>query len=81
MWNRKESPLRIEKRFEFDNYQKISKFMTIIDELCKTNSIYPNVSFGNNFVSFTIFLSTKEKSLKENDFSKKIDKIFEKIQK
>jgi len=27
MWNERESPLRIEKRFEFDQYSKISKFM------------------------------------------------------
>ena len=79
MWNRKESPLRIEKRFEFDDYQKISKFMRIIDELCKKKSIYPNVSFGKNFASLTVFIDGEELSASENDFSKKIDEIFEQI--
>ena len=35
MWNERESPLRIEKRFEFDQYSKISKFMGEIEKLCK----------------------------------------------
>ena len=35
MWNKRESPLRIEKRFEFDQYSKISKFMEEIEKLCK----------------------------------------------
>ena len=79
MWNYRESPLRIEKRFEFENYENTSKFMTKIDELCKTKSIYPNISFGKNFVSFTIFIESSTLSTMEDEFSKKIDKIFEKI--
>ena len=55
MWNKRESPLRIEKRFEFEKYSKISKFMEKIDQLCKEKNIYPNISFGKNFVSVCIF--------------------------
>ena len=39
MWNERESPLRIEKRFEFEQYSKISKFMGKIDKLCKERDI------------------------------------------
>nr|WP_075488289.1 4a-hydroxytetrahydrobiopterin dehydratase [Prochlorococcus marinus] len=76
MWNKRESPLRIEKRFEFDEYSKISKFMEKIDKLCKEKNIYPNISFGKNFVSLSIFLNTKEISNEEKDFSKDIDKFY-----
>ena len=76
MWNERESPLRIEKRFEFEEYSKISKFMEKIDKLCKENDIYPNISFGMNFVSLTIFLENKKISNKEKDFSKDIDKFY-----
>ena len=68
MWNKRESPLRIEKRFEFEQYSKISKFMEKIEKLCKEKDIYPNISFGKNFVSLTIFLDNKEISDKEKDF-------------
>ena len=76
MWNKRESPLRIEKRFEFEKYSKISNFMEKIEKLCKKKDIYPNISFGKNFVSLSIFLDTKEVSIEENDFTKEIDKFY-----
>ena len=76
MWNERESPLRIEKRFEFEEYSKISKFIVKIEKLCKEKGIYPNISFGKNFVSLSIFLDSKEISTKEKDFSKDIDEFY-----
>ena len=76
MWNERESPLRIEKRFEFEQYSKISEFMQKIEKLCKEKDIYPNISFGKNFVSLSIFLDSKEISCKEKDFSTDIDKFY-----
>ena len=76
MWNERESPLRIEKRFEFEQYSKISKFMEKIEKLCKEKDIFPNISFGKNFVSLSIFLDNKEVSEREKDFSKDIDKFY-----
>ena len=76
MWNERESPLRIEKRFEFEQYSKISKFMEKIEKLCKEKDIYPNISFGKNFVSLSIFLENNEISNKEKEFSEDIDKFY-----
>jgi len=76
MWKERESPLRIEKRFEFEQYSKISKFMMKIEKLCKESDIYPNISFGKNLVSLSIFLDNQEISNKEKDFSKDIDKFY-----
>ena len=76
MWNQKESPLRIEKRFEFEEYPKISIFMKKIDELCKEKNIYPNISFGKNFVSITVFLGSEKLSKIEKDFSNQIDNFY-----
>ena len=76
MWNQRESPFRIEKRFEFEEYSKISKFMVKIEQLCKKNNIYPNISFGKNFVSLSIFFANEKISDKEKDFSNDIDNFF-----
>ena len=76
MWKERESPLRIEKRFEFNQYSKISKFIGEIEELCKEKDIYPNISFGKNFVSLSIFLENHEISNKEKEFSEDIDKFY-----
>ena len=77
MWNLKKTPLRIDKRFEFKEYSRISQFMENIDKLCKEKNIYPNISFGKNFVSMTIFLEDKEISSLEKEFSQQIDKFFQ----
>ena len=76
MWEERESPLRLERRFEFDNYQQSSKFMKEIDTLCKESKIYPNISFGSRFVSITIFSETEEISIKEREFTLKINEQF-----
>ena len=78
MWNKRESPLRIEKRFEFEQYSKISKFIEKIEKLSKERDIYPNISFGKNFVSLSIFLDSKDKEIssKGKDFSNDVDKFY-----
>ena len=76
MWNQRESPSRIEKRYEFEDYSRISEFMKMIEVLCKDKNIYPNISFGKNFVSITIFLDDKKISDIEEDFSNRIDKFY-----
>ena len=76
MWNQRETPLRVEKRFEFEEYSRISKFMKMVDELCKKDNIYPNISFGKNFVSITIFLGSDKLSKIEKDFTKQIDNFY-----
>ena len=76
MWNKRESPLRVEKRFEFDEYSRISKFMKMVDALCKEKKIYPNISFGKQFVSVTIFLDSEKLSKIEKDFSNQLDKFY-----
>ena len=76
MWDEKKSPLRLERRFEFDNYQQSSKFMKEIDSLCKENKIYPNISFGTKFVSITILPDIEEISVEEREFTAKINEKF-----
>ena len=76
MWEERKSPLRLERRFEFDNYQQSSKFMKEIESLCTETNIYPNISFGSKFVSITIFSDLEEISIKEKEFSNKISEKF-----
>ena len=76
MWKEKDSPSRIEKRFEFENYSKTSLFMKEIDNLCKNKNIFPNISFGSQFVGITIFFEKVNISVKEKQLSREIDDIF-----
>ena len=58
------------------NTQKLVNSWGEIEKLCKERDIYPNISFGKNFVSLTIFLDNKVLSEKEKNFSKDIDKLY-----
>ncbi len=78
MWYEKDNPPRIERRFEFENYSKTSLFMRDIDNLCKSRNIFPNISFGSQFVGITIFFEKANISKMENEFLKEIDNIFSK---
>ena len=77
MWIERKSPSRIERRFEFESYTRISFFMERIENLCKEKEIYPNISFGKTFVSITIFLEDEEINQRFTAFSKMIDEIYE----
>ena len=79
MWKEKQSPSRLEKRFEFDIYQITSNFMSHIDDLCKEKEIYPNISFGGKFASITIFFQSDKISIKEKELSTEIDNRYEKL--
>ena len=79
MWNIKKSPPRLEKRFEFDDYKKISLFLEKVDNLSKTSEIFPNISFGKNFVSFTIFLISDEISQAEENFTSIVEQNFREL--
>ena len=79
MWNEKDNPPRIERRFEFENYSKTSLFMKDIDNLCKSKNIFPNISFGSQFVGITIFFEKANISNMEKEFLKEIDDIFSRI--
>jgi len=53
--------------------------MKDIDNLCKSKNIFPNISFGSQFVGITIFFEKANISNMEKEFSKEIDDIFSRI--
>ena len=57
-------------------FDKRKNHEKIIMALRNLREIYPNISFGKNFVSLSIFLDNEEISDKEKDFSIDIDKFY-----
>ena len=66
----------LKKDLNLSNTQKLVNSWGKLNKLCKERDIYPNISFGKNFVSLSIFLDNEEISEKEKDFSKDIDKFY-----
>ena len=76
-WEQRNRPIRLEKRFEFDNYQKTRDFLDLLGELSEARSLYPDISFGKTYVNITLRPESEENdgalTDRENAFATEID--------
>ena len=56
-WKEKTSPARLERRFEFADYDATRAFLDMAAELSKATDVYPDVSFGRTYVNMTLYLN------------------------
>src|SRR3569623_414274 len=56
-WKEKTSPARLERRFEFADYDATRAFLDMAAELSKATEVYPDVSFGRTYVNMTHYLN------------------------
>ena len=54
-WRRRERPLRLECRHVFADYEALRNFLDRAAELSESVGIYPNLSFGRDYVNMTLF--------------------------
>lgn len=54
-WQRRERPLRLERRLEFADYEATQGFLEGTAGLSEQTGIYPNLSFGRTYVNLTLF--------------------------
>jgi 4a-hydroxytetrahydrobiopterin dehydratase len=54
-WRRRERPLRLERRFEFPDYEATAAFTERAGALSESTGIFPNLSFGRTHASMTLF--------------------------
>ena len=53
-WNKRNRPLRLEKRFEFDSYEKTRDFLDRIGDYFESVKRFPDISFGKTYVNITV---------------------------
>ncbi len=54
-WQRRERPLRLERRLEFPNYGAARVFLDDAAALSEETGIYPDLNFGRTYVNLTLF--------------------------
>lgn len=54
-WRRRDRPLRLERRLEFPDYDRLRVVLDRIADLSEATGIYPNQSFGRDYVNLTLF--------------------------
>ncbi len=53
-WETRNRPVRLERRFEFDNYDQTRDFLEKLGELSDLKKIFPDISFGKTYVNITL---------------------------
>tara|TARA_Y100001968_G_C19073828_1_gene579715 strand:+ start:237 stop:503 length:267 start_codon:yes stop_codon:yes gene_type:complete len=53
-WRQKKRPECLEKRFEFESYEKTRDFLDALGDFCEKLNRYPDISFGKTYANITI---------------------------
>ncbi|QEP43238.1 pterin-4-alpha-carbinolamine dehydratase [Ectothiorhodospiraceae bacterium BW-2] len=53
-WQERKRPNRLERRYEFADYEQLRDFLDLAAELSEQEAYYPDLGFGRNYVNVTI---------------------------
>lgn len=53
-WQERIRPARLEKRYEFDNYEALRAFLEDAANLSEQKNLFPDIGFGTTYANFTI---------------------------
>lgn len=53
-WQERIRPVRLERRFEFPDYQALSDFLDRAAEISEREGLFPDMGFGRDYVNITI---------------------------
>jgi pterin-4a-carbinolamine dehydratase len=54
-WTRRERPLRLERQLRFADYGRLRDFLDRAGAVSEQTGVYPNLSFGRDYVNLTLF--------------------------
>ncbi|MGB5831704.1 MAG: pterin-4-alpha-carbinolamine dehydratase, partial [Thiohalocapsa sp.] len=75
----RERPLRLERRLEFSEYERLRDFLDRAGALSEQTGIYPNLSFGRTYVNMTLFADEEigELTAETERFAQRVDSLVE----
>ncbi len=79
-WQERRRPFRLERRFEFSNYEATRDFLDRLGDHSEEVKRFPDISFGKNYVNITLRPESdnEDAELTEADhkFASEIDAFF-----
>ena len=78
-WQERNRPLRLERRYEFQDYSALRDFLDRAADLSEQEGFYPDMGFGRDYVNITIHVNDGEDALGENQhrFAQQLDTLAE----
>ncbi len=76
-WQERKRPVRLEKRYEFENYQNLRDFLDSAAEISEKIELYPDMGFGRDYVNITIYAEEGADALAQNQhqFASQLDAL------
>jgi pterin-4a-carbinolamine dehydratase len=76
-WQERNRPLRLEKRYEFENYDSLRVFLDDAANLSEAKGLYPDIGFGKTHANFTIHAEegTNQLSEQQREFASLLDTL------
>ncbi len=79
-WDQRSRPFRLERRFEFDNYEATRDFLDRLGDHCELIKRFPDISFGKTYVNITLRPESEDEGTQLSDcdykFASEIDELF-----
>jgi len=76
-WQERNRPVRLEGRYEFEDYSSLRDFLDKAAEISEREDLYPDMGFGRDYVNITIHLDDGESELGEaqHRFAQQLDEL------
>ncbi len=80
-WQERNRPARLEKRYEFQDYDALRDFLDRAADLSEKEGYYPDMGFGRDYVNITIHVEEGDEALGENQhrFAQQLDTLAEAV--
>jgi pterin-4a-carbinolamine dehydratase len=78
-WQERKRPVRLERRYEFKDYNTLRDFLDKAAELSEKEGLYPDMGFGRDYVNITIHVEEGEEALDaaHHSFARQLDILAE----
>ena len=78
-WQERTRPVRLERRYEFQDYHTLRDFLDKAAELSEEADMYPDMGFGRDYVNITIHLEDGVETISEmqHEFASRLDSLAE----
>ena len=78
-WQERARPVRLERRYEFQDYSTLRDFLDQAAELSEEVDLYPDMGFGRDYVNITIHLEDGVETISDSqrEFASRLDSLAE----
>ena len=80
-WRERNRPVRLERRYEFQDYNSLRDFLDRAADLSEREGLYPDMGFGRDYVNMTIHAEDGEEALsnEKHQFAQQLDTLADEI--